>query len=100
MNDKYGLAYSNNVIKTDLTRLVNQIWKLLPMREHEEDWQRQLNSVLVELRGLYELFGDQLDFLVLITKLEGLRTEQNFMVYRVTIFSSITLLTELNGKLR
>lgn len=100
MNDKYGLAYSNRVIKTDLTRLVNQIWKLLPMREHEEDWQRQLNSVLVELRGLYELFGDQLDFLILITKLEGLRTEQNFMVYRVTIFSSITLLTELNGKLR
>ena len=100
MNDKYGLAYSNKVVKTDLTRLVNQIWKLLPMREHEEDWQRQLNSVLVELRGLYELFGDQLDFLILITKLEGLRTEQNFMVYRVTIFSSITLLTELNGKLR
>jgi len=33
------------------------------MRENEEDWQKQLDSVLVELRGLHVMFGDQLDFL-------------------------------------
>lgn len=100
MNDKYGLAYPQANISTDLSRLINQIWKLLPMREHQEDWQKQLNSVLVELRGLHELFGDQLNFLILITKLEGLRTEENFMTYRVNIFNAITLLSELNAKLK
>lgn len=100
MIDKYGLNYPQANISIDLSRLVNQVWKLLPMREHKEDWQKQLDSVLVELRGLHELFGDQLDFLILITKLEGLRTEENFMVYRVNVFGAITLLTELNAKLK
>lgn len=100
MNDKYGLEYSKAIVTTDLSRLINQVWKLLPMREHKEDWQKQLDSVLVEIRGLHELFGDQLNFLILITKLEGLRTEENFMVYRVNIFGAITLLTELNAKLK
>lgn len=100
MIDKYGLDYPQTNINMDLSRLINQVWKLLPMREHEEDWQKQLDSVLVELRGLHELFGDQLNFLILISKLEGLRTEENFMVYRVNIFGAITLLTELNAKFR
>ena len=65
------------------------------MRENEEDWQKQLDSVLVELRGLHAIFGDQLDFLILMSKLEGLRETKNFMVYRVTVFSAISLLTEL-----
>lgn len=99
MNDKYGLEYPKAAVTTDLSRLINQVWKLLPMREHKEDWQKQLDSVLVEVRGLHELFGDQLNFLILVTKLEGLRTEENFMVYRVNIFGAITLLTELNAKL-
>lgn len=99
MNDKYGLEYPKATVTIDLSRLINQVWKLLPMREHKEDWQKQLDSVLVEVRGLHELFGDQLNFLILVTKLEGLRTEENFMVYRVNIFGAITLLTELNAKL-
>ena len=65
------------------------------MRENEEDWQRQLDIVLVELYGLNAMFGDQLDFLILITKLEGLRKVVNFDIYRTTVFSAITLLTEL-----
>lgn len=99
MIDSYGLSYSAQVISADLSRLINQVWKLLPMREHQEDWRKQLDSVLVEMRGLHELFGEQLNFLILVTKLEGLRTEENFMIYRVTVFSAITLLTELNAKL-
>ena len=65
------------------------------MKENEEDWQKQLDSVLIELRGLHAMFGDQLDFLILMSKLEGLREVQNFMIYRTTVFSVISLLTEL-----
>lgn len=102
MKDQYNLNYPNSNICKDMTRLINQVWKLLPMRENKEDWLKQLDSVLLELRGLHQLFGEQLDFLILISKLEGLKDEQNFMSYRVGVFSSISLMTELshliNGK--
>ena len=95
----YNIEFANSTIVSDLRRLINQIWKLLPMRENEEDWQKQLDSVLVELRGLHVMFGDQLDFLILISKLEGLHAITNFMTYRVTVFSAISLLTELTNSI-
>lgn len=72
------------------------------MKENNENWESQLSSVLVELHGLHRLFGDQLDFLILITKLEGLKDVTSFSTYRTTVFSAISLLTllakGLNGK--
>lgn len=100
MVDTLGNNYPNENIRKDMSRLINQIWKLLPMRENQEDWQRQLSSVILELRGLHELFGGKLDFLILITKLIGLREEQDFMAYRVSVFSAISLLTELSHSIQ
>lgn len=93
-----GFEFSDSVVGRDLHRLVNQIWKLLPMRENKENWQKQLNSVLNELYGLHIMFGDQLDFLILISKLEGLLKTDNFMTYRMVVFSTISILTELANK--
>lgn len=94
-------GFPKNIIHTDVQRLVNQIWKLLPMKENDENWEAQLSSVLVELYGLHRIFGDQLNFLILITKLEGLKDVDNFITYRTTVFSAISLLTllskDLNG---
>lgn len=95
----YDLKFDTELVKTDLRRLINQIWKLLPMRENEEDWQKQLKIVLNELHGLHQLFGDQLDFLILLSKLEGLPRTEDFMTYRLIVFSSISLLTELANNL-
>ena len=95
----YDLKFDTELVKTDLRRLINQIWKLLPMRENEEDWQKQLKIVLNELHGLHQLFGDQLDFLILLSKLEGLPQTEDFMTYRLIVFSSISLLTELANSL-
>ena len=33
-----NIDFANAVVVKDLRRLINQIWKLLPMRENEEDW--------------------------------------------------------------
>lgn len=93
------MIFSTETLNKDLRRLVNQIWKLLPMRENNEDWQKQLGSVLNELYGLQIMFGDQLNFLVLLSKLEGLRQTEDFMSYRVAVFSAISLLTELANTL-
>lgn len=102
MMTKYNSCFDEQVVQTDLRRLVNQIWKLLPMREKEEDWEKQLSSVLIELHGLSDMFDDQLKLLILLSKLEGLTSTEDFMTYRLTVFGAISLLTEivnaLNGK--
>lgn len=94
--------FSIELIKKDLSRLINQIWKLLPMRENGEDWQKQLTSVMIEINGLHKMFGDQLDFLIILSKLNGLDEDIDFMEYRTAVFSVISLMTNLknylNGK--
>jgi len=95
----YNEEFVNSLVIKDMRRLVNQIFKLLPMRENQEDWKKQLNIVLIELRGLHAMFGDQLNFLILISILEGLRDEEDFMVYRVAIFNAISTMTELVNSL-
>lgn len=93
------LRYSNSTIQVDLRRLVNQIWKLLPMRENNEDWHKQLGQVLIELTGLDIMF-DNLNLLILTSKLNGLQhAETSFDDYRTAIFSSISILTEEIRKL-
>lgn len=90
--------FSEKIIYADIQRLINQVWKLLPMKENNENWEHQLSSVLVELYGLHHIFDGQLDFLILISKLEGLKDVDNFFIYRTTVFSAISLLTELSRK--
>ena len=53
---KYGFFISIEDLNTNIKRLTNQLWKLIPMREHEEDWQKQLDTVLIEIAGLNEIF--------------------------------------------
>lgn len=69
------------------------------MRENQEDWQGQLRTVLLELRGLDRLFGGELDFLVFLSELNGLLDEEDFMTYRKAVFSAISLMTGLVNKL-
>ena len=62
------------------------------MREHEEDWQKQLDTVILEIAGLNEIFIS-VSFIQLLSKLEGMRVQDtNFELYRKTIFESISLL--------
>ena len=54
---KYGLlSISEEDIYVNVKRLTNQLWKLIPMRENNEDWRKQLDTVLIEIAGLNELF--------------------------------------------
>ena len=70
---KYDFDFTIEVIEKNVRRLTNQLWKLIPMREHEEDWLKQLDTVTIEIAGLNEIFeGPQ--FLQMLCKLEGLKT--------------------------
>ena len=66
------------------------------MRENEENWESQLNTVIIELVGLKEIFNIDEKFLILLSKLEGLKNfETDFQLYRKTVFESISLLREI-----
>ena len=70
------------------------------MREHEENWLKQLDTVAIEIAGLNEIFeGPQ--FLQMLCKLEGLKIQKTeFELYRKTVFECISLLQELNRGIR
>ena len=70
------------------------------MREHEENWIKQLDTVILEIAGMNEIFMNP-QFLQLLSKLEGLKIQEtSFELYRKTVFESISLLQELNHGIR
>ena len=94
--NKYGIDIPEEDVNKNVRRLTNQLWKLIPMREHEEDLQKQLDTVILEIAGLNEIFMGSA-FLQTLSKLEALRIkETNFELYRKTIFECISLIQGLN----
>ena len=88
----------DSILVSDVKRLTNQLWKLIPMRENEENWIGQLDSLHIEISGLGSLakINEDENFLILLSKLEGLRVkDSSFSVYRKTVFECISLLKEL-----
>lgn len=69
------------------------------MREHEEDWKKQLDTVIIEIAGLNEIFIYEPQFLQILSKLEGLKVNKDldFQIYRKTIFEIINLLQEFKN---
>ena len=85
------------VLTSDINRLTNQLWKLIPMRENEEDWLAHLDYLIVELAGLNELCASTDEkLLILVAKIKLLLIEDTtFQVYRKTVFECISLLREM-----
>ena len=85
------------VVISDVNRLTNQLWKLIPMRENQENWLMHLDSLIIELAGLNELSSNADEkFLILLSKLKGLKIEDTtFQTYRKTVFECISLLREM-----
>ena len=98
---KYNIEIDNNTIHRRLQVLINQVYKLLPEREQGQLWQKPLESILIELSGLYNLLNNyELSglFLELFSKLEGLYSltaEDDFLSYRKTIFDCLGLMNNL-----
>ena len=69
------------------------------MRENKEDWEKQLDTIIIEIAGLNEIFIYQPQFLQILSKLEGLKVNKDldFQIYRKTIFEIINLLQEFKN---
>lgn len=98
---KYDMYIENKAIKANLQRLTNQIYKLLPLWEEATDWEKPLNTIIEELAGMDKLFLDHHDvFFQMLCKLEGLFTfsdDEDFMLFRKTIFEILRLVNDLNS---
>ena len=70
------------------------------MRENEENWEKQLDTIIIEIAGLNEIFIYQPQFLQILSKLEGLKVNKDldFQIYRKTIFEIINLLQEFKNE--
>lgn len=71
------------------------------MFEHEENWQKQLDTVIIEIAGLNEIFLWEPQFLQILSKLEGLKVMESlsdFQLYRKTVFEVINLLQEFKNE--
>ena len=92
---KYDFVFSKEEINREIIRLTNQLWKLIPMRENNEDWDKQLDTVIIDIAGKDEIFLHDSHFLQLLSKLEGLKVvDVDFPIYRKTIFECINLINE------
>ena len=89
MIGKYGFNIPLAPIEKNITRLTNQLWKLIPMRENDENWEKQLDTVILEIAGLSEIFIENPQFLSLLAE------QVTFELYRKTVFESISLLRGL-----
>ena len=96
MMTKYEFDFAKETVDKNVMRLTNQIWKLIPMREHNEDWKKQLDTVIIEIAGLNEIFIWSPQFLQSLSKLEGLKVTEDidFALYRKTVFEIISLVQE------
>ena len=98
MLDKYGIGFDKNDVIKNIRRLTNQLWKLIPMRENEEDWQKQLDTVILEFVGLNEIFIGP-TFLQALSKLEALKIKEvDFDFYRKTVLECISLIQGIKNE--
>ena len=103
MLTKYNVEVEPSVINDNLKKIINQLYKLLPMRQQGEDWTKPLETIIEELCGMNSLVNfDQNEFFGLLCKLEGLfhlKESKDFSLYRRTIFDCLTLLSGLKVSL-
>ena len=94
-----GIAIEEEAIAKNLKRIINQIYKLLPLREEGKDWKKPLETLMEEIAGMAKLIDgqDELFFLILC-KMKGLfslTNDSEMPLYRRIILELLSLLNQL-----
>lgn len=95
---KYEADIKTEAIISNLNRITNQIFKLLPMREEGNDWETPLQNLIIELAGMDTLLEDHVQLFSVLCKMEDLLTltaEDDFLMFRKIIFECLGQLNEV-----
>lgn len=98
----YNTEIDNKAICENLHRIVNQIYRLLPLREEGADWQKPLYTLIIELTGLFELFPNVSEGLKALSKLQGIHSigeDLEFYEYRRTIFECCSIISSIEKEI-
>ena len=91
----YDFKFSASAWKRNNTRLTNQIFKLLPMYENGENWEKQQRTIMLELRGYNDIFSNDVRFMILVAKLGALSHVADRMEFRKLVFEALTELKNI-----
>ena len=104
MTLKYDIVIQSQALQKSIKRIINQTYKLLPMRQEGADWEKPLQTLIEQLAGIDRLIlNKSKNLLVLICKLEGLFTledDRAFLLYRRVIFECLGLLNSFLNEIR
>lgn len=96
---KYNIQLDEKAIQSNFIKLINQTYKLLPLREEGKDWEKPLDSIIEQLLGMKRLIDDQDSlFFLILCKLEGLyqlQSQEDMLLFRRIIFKSLQLIGAL-----
>lgn len=95
----YGFSVDIDIVRNNIKKLINRVYKLLPMREEGKDWEKPLESIIQELCGMSKIIKGHDDlFFVTLCKMKGLlelKREEDMFLYRRIIFECLNLLSSL-----
>ena len=102
METIYNNNVDNEVLCSNLRRLTNQIFRLLPANEEGEDWVKPLETMLIEVAGLASLFPKKKKSFTLLAKLQGLHSTKNeieFILFRRAIFECCSIVQSIQKEI-
>lgn len=76
---------------------VKSIFKLLPLKEKNQEWETYLDGLLVELNGM-DILVEEVNLAALVAKLEGLREVSEHKLFRKIVFDCIDLVKKIPSK--
>ena len=97
----FGIEVDLQSIENNLKRIINQVYKLLPLREQHQDWQKPLETIIEQLTGMSDVLVKEEElFFSILCKMKGLfslNDESDMVIYRRTILEILSLLNTLKN---
>ena len=110
ISTKYN-DFEQEVYHRYISYIKNQIYKILPLAEERGEWQKHLDTLMVELTGTHNVFLNTINFMSLVSKLETLKNvpefphslsldeikkTKDFQLFRKTIFECMNIAESLS----
>lgn len=99
MKSTYG-DIPNAALKNNISDLINQVFKLLPYKEQEnENLDKLFTTLLFRMSGMANLFQSEPRWVTLLSFIEAARNEKDFKMYRKSILDACSILSDIQEQI-